>query len=230
MDASQACQAIGRQGYCVLEDLLDPAQAADLDRQARPLMQDGSGYVKYEGALNTLPQLAPLCAHPLIRQIADQLLGEPNFLVNNVCLMWVQPGAALGGLHSDWPLGEVPQPYPPWPLLLQTMWMLTDFTAANGATQVVPGTHLKGHPPAGPEQNRAVPVTGPKGSVLVWHGALWHRQGPNSTADQHRMGANIAYIPRFVHRPPIWPAVRRSLYETFPPTLQQLLERSVEPA
>ena len=110
------------------------------------------------------------------------------------------------------------------------MWMLTDFTADNGATRVVPGSHLAGRPPTpNREYPHEMPVVGRKGSVLIWHGALWHRNGPNTTTDQHRMGANAAYIPWVVHRPPEgWPLVRRELYESFPDRLQQMLERSVE--
>ena len=46
-----ACARIEEQGYCVLEDLLDPREAARLDARARRLMQREKGYVNLEGAL-----------------------------------------------------------------------------------------------------------------------------------------------------------------------------------
>jgi ectoine hydroxylase-related dioxygenase (phytanoyl-CoA dioxygenase family) len=225
-----ACRQLETWGYAVLEGLLDEEDAARLDARARELMAGQSGYVKLEGALNPIPELAPLSIHPAIMRIAARLLGEPFYLVNNVCMMWCQPGAPGGRLHSDWPLGDVPQPYPSWPMLLQTMWMLTDFTAENGATRLVPGTHLGGRPPANPQDEKEVPALGRRGSVLIWNGGVWHRNGPNTSPHQHRMGANAAYIPRFVHRPELWPRVRREVYQGFPEQLQQLLERSVEAA
>jgi ectoine hydroxylase-related dioxygenase (phytanoyl-CoA dioxygenase family) len=109
------------------------------------------------------------------------------------------------------------------------MWMLTDFTAENGATRLVPATHLGGRHPAIPQDEGEVPALGRRGSVLLWNGGVWHRNGANTSADQHRMGANAAYIPRFVHRPELWPRLRRDLYSQFPAALQQLLERAVEP-
>ena len=110
------------------------------------------------------------------------------------------------------------------------MWMLTDFTAANGATCVVPGSHRSGRPPqAEGDMAGQVPIEGNAGSVLVWLGALWHRSGANTTANQQRMGANVAYIPRYIHRPSAgWPLLSRAAFAECTPALQQLLERSVE--
>ncbi len=229
MEVESACAQIEEQGYCVIEDLLDPQEAARLDARARQLMQREKGCVNLEGALNPMPELAPLCNHPKVMEIAEHFLGAPFYLANNVCMKWCQPAAAGGHLHSDWPLFDVPRPFPPWPMLLQTMWMLTDFSAENGATLVVPGSHLEGKPPDSGAAAREVAATGRQGSLLIWHGTLWHRAAANTTSDQHRMGANAGYIPRFIHRPrEEWPLLRSDLYESFPASLRQLLERSVE--
>ena len=229
MIANAACEILERDGYCVLEDVLDGATATRTDHAARNFMQDGRGYINLEGALLILAELAPLCEAPVVLNICTHFLGDPHYLVNNVCMKWCQPDTAMGTWHADWPLGDVAQPYPAWPMLLQTMWMLTDFTEANGATWVVPGSHRNGCPPTGENMVGAVPVEGKAGALLVWLGALWHRSGANTTVDRHRMGANIAYIPRYIHRPAdMWPLVPRVQFNTFSPVLQQLLERSVE--
>lgn len=228
---TEASDRLAAEGYCVLEGLLDDDRARVLDDGARRRMDSAGGYVKMEGALNELPALADLAAHPKVLEVVAAMAGGEFYLANNVCMMWCQPGAAAGRPHADWPLGQVPQPWPRFPMLVQTMWMLTDFTADNGATRVVPGSHLSGRPPDDDCVDRDIAVTGARGSVLIWHGALWHRVGPNTSVDGHRMGANIAYIPWFVHRPPeLWPLVDRQLLATFPERLQQLLARSVAPA
>ncbi|MEE2709447.1 MAG: phytanoyl-CoA dioxygenase family protein [Gemmatimonadota bacterium] len=114
-------------------------------------------------------------------------------------------------------------------MLLQTMWMLPDFTEDNGATRMVPGSHLSGRMPRKGDESEEIIITSSKGSVLIWHGATWHRTGPNTSSDRHRMGANVAYIPSFIHRPlDGWPLVKRSAYEKLSGDLQGLLERSVE--
>lgn len=229
MDAAAICAQIESQGYCILEGLLDPVEARRLDGLARPLMAGKTGYVKLEGALNFIPELAPLCMHPIVLEVAERFWGKTFYLANNVCMMWCQPGAPGGGLHSDWPLGDVPQPYPPWPMLLQTMWMLTDFSEENGSTRVVPGSHRLGRPPRkGSDTPLEHAALGRQGSILIWHGGTWHRNGANTTTDQHRMGANIAYIPKFIHRPrEAWPLLGRGLYSKLPERLKQILERSV---
>ncbi len=237
MDTQTACRRIEEQGYCVVEGLVDAVEAARFESRARQLMTDKigkvnekNGYGNLEGALIQMPELAPLCAHPVVLEIGKHFFGWPFFLANSVCIKWVKPGAADGELHSDWP--PVPEPYPPWPMFLQTMWMLTDFTAENGGTRVVPGSHRWGkRPTVEPDPTREVTADGPAGSLLIWNGFLWHRSAANTTADRHRVGANIAYIPKYIHRPHnwMWPDVPVAIYTSFPEPLQELLERSVEP-
>jgi ectoine hydroxylase-related dioxygenase (phytanoyl-CoA dioxygenase family) len=229
IDLVEAKAQLADVGYCVLEGLLDTSEAERLDEIARALVTR-SGYGKFNNALEHVPDLAPLCMHPAIVEVAEHWLGQDFYLCNSACFMQCQPGAPSGTAHSDWPAHRIPQPFPSWPMLMQTMWMLTDFTEENGATRVVPGSHLLGRgPEPGEAEAQDVPVVGKKGSVLIWHNALWHRNGPNTSSDQHRMGANVAYIPWVVHRPPEeWPLISRAVYEKFPQRLQQMLERSVE--
>jgi len=64
MPADEVCKEIAERGYCVIEDLLDPHQAARLVKLARRLMDPQVGYVNLEGALLHIPELASLCIHP----------------------------------------------------------------------------------------------------------------------------------------------------------------------
>ena len=102
------------------------------------------------------------------------------------------------------------------------MWALTDFTEANGATRVVPGSHLADRSPDYGHPYDTVPAEMAKGSVLVWHGSLWHGGGANTT-DTRRVGIAMNYCAGYIrqqenqqlglpldHRP------------TFPPRLQEL--------
>ena len=69
------------------------------------------------------------------------------------------------------------------------MWALTDFTEANGATRLVPGSHLRDHSPDYGAPYDSIAAEMPKGSVLIWHGSLWHGGGANDTpraAHRHR--------------------------------------------
>ena len=35
---------------------------------------------------------------------------------------------------------------------------------------------------------------------MVFHGSLWHGGGPNTTADERRLGVNVQYCPGFVRQ------------------------------
>ena len=69
------------------------------------------------------------------------------------------------------------------------MWMLDDFSEENGATRIVPGSHLKGRQPdhARDGDLPTIAATGPAGSAMVFDGRLWHGTGAN-TGNSRRMG------------------------------------------
>ena len=79
------------------------------------------------------------------------------------------------------------------------MWALTDFTAANGATRVIPGSHLSDRSPTFGERYDSIPAEMPAGSVLVWHGSLWHGGGSNRT-EQRRVGIAMNYCAGWVRQ------------------------------
>ena len=79
------------------------------------------------------------------------------------------------------------------------MWALTDFTEANGATRIVPGSHLLDHSPNYGQDYDSIPAEMAKGSVLVWHGSLWHGGGANST-DERRVGIAMNYCAGYIRQ------------------------------
>ena len=70
------------------------------------------------------------------------------------------------------------------------MWMLTDFTVENGATLIVPGSHLWGREPDSKRDTdiQWVPLTAPAGTVAVFEARTWHSTGANTGATD-RIGA-----------------------------------------
>src|SRR2546430_8449361 len=74
------------------------------------------------------------------------------------------------------------------------MWALTDFTEANGATRIIPGSHLRDHSPDFGAPYDSIAAEMPAGSVLVWHGSLWHGGGAHTT-DAPRARIPINYCP-----------------------------------
>ena len=69
-------------------------------------------------------------------------------------------------------------------LWINTLIMLNDSTKNNGATWIYSGSHKIAKKPTDKEfWNNAIQVEGQKGDVLVFHGAIWHCAGKNSTQE-----------------------------------------------
>jgi ectoine hydroxylase-related dioxygenase (phytanoyl-CoA dioxygenase family) len=73
---------------------------------------------------------------------------------------------------------------------VSTIWALTDFTEATGATRVVPDSHRSAEVTA--TDADAVPAEMPRGSVVVYTGSTVHGGGANRS-DETRVGLNVDY-------------------------------------
>lgn len=79
------------------------------------------------------------------------------------------------------------------------MWMLDDFREDNGATLVVPGSHLFGRQPDPEldEEANWISVEAPAGFALFFEGRLWHSTGVNRS-DHPRIGLTTNFCaPQF---------------------------------
>ena len=94
----------------------------------------------------------------------------------------------------------------------------------NGATRVVPGSHLLGHGPDYGNLPETVPVTGPAGTVMVFDGRLWHQTGPNTTAGERRHGVLAYYCRPFMRQQENWfVSLKPEVLDRATPTLRHLL-------
>ena len=73
------------------------------------------------------------------------------------------------------------------PVVCNVMWMVSDFTVENGATRLVPGSHLSGRHPDPARSYETVQAEGPAGSFVVWEGRTWHAASLN-TGNSPRLG------------------------------------------
>ena len=79
------------------------------------------------------------------------------------------------------------------PMIIQVIWLLDDFNIDNGATRIVPKSHLKD---SFPKQNKKYPneklLLAKKGSVILLNGAMWHGSAKKTTT-QDRWGMIFSY-------------------------------------
>jgi len=127
---------------------------------------------------------------PLVERVLD-----PGCLLSGMTAIHIGPGERPQPIHPDDLVMTVPRPHPP--LMCTSLWALTDFTDANGATRIIPGSHRASGPPDPNALPDSIPAEMPAGSVLVIDGSLWHGGGGNTTADEWRLGVNLQFCAGF---------------------------------
>ena len=222
---------VAADGYTIVEDAIDPdhveALAADLER-----LESELGIVpatnSFEGAQTwriynllvhgELYERIPV--HPNVLPIVEGVLDH-GCLVSSLSSIAIGPGETAQPIHADDQLIPLPKPHPP--TVCNTMWALTDFTEANGATRIIPGSHLRDHSPDYGHPYDSIAAEMPKGSVLVWHGSLWHGGGANTTGER-RVGIAMNYCAGYIRQQENQQlGIPIDVARRFPPRLRELV-------
>jgi ectoine hydroxylase-related dioxygenase (phytanoyl-CoA dioxygenase family) len=152
--------------------------------------------------------------------IVDRVL-DPGCLISSLSSIDILPGEIAQPIHADDQLIPLPKPHPP--TVCNSMWALTDFTEANGATRLIPGSHLRDHSPDYGAPYDSIAAEMPKGSVLIWHGSLWHGGGANHT-DAARIGIAMNYCAGYIRQQENQQlGLSREKVAEFEPRLRQLV-------
>ena len=175
----------------------------------------------------------------LDRLIEDRiLLGLVRAMLDEDCVLSDISGTSIGphsggsgAWHIDAPLTQMPEPLPEIPLAVQNAWIIDDFTVDNGATHVVPGSHLTRKKPSWGYDNieNEIILAAPAGSLAIWTSHTWHKSGENITNKPRR--AILGYYIRSWIRP--WSDFTRVLSpeqaKSYSPTARYLLGYSANP-
>lgn len=203
-----------------LDDLLDNAATGD----DRKFINDGVAWFFGERTRHvtgvagkskvfaeeilTLPAYMSACEAILRPNCADYLLNLAHVLDRG-------PGGDQQMIHRDEDIWvNVPQPRPE--IQLASVIALVDFTAENGATRVVPGSHVW------PRDRQAtdaelVPAVMDAGSTVVYLGSTLHAGGGNTT-DQWRRAMHVSYCVG-------WLRTEENMYLTTPLDIVRTLPR-----
>ncbi len=231
MDVALHVKEVAEHGYTIVENAIEPdlldALAESLDRlerffdvQPSPNSFEGHHTLRVYNllAFDDVWQQVPVHEHvlPVVEGVLD-----PGCLISSLSSIDILPGETAQPIHADDQLIPIPKPHPP--TVCNSMWALTDFTEANGATRIIPGSHLWDHNPDYGKPYDSIAAEMPRGSVLIWHGSLWHGGGANDT-DERRIGIAMNYCAGYIRQQENQQlGLSREKVATFSPRLRQLV-------
>lgn len=219
-------------GFTVIEDFMDGETLAEVRRTLAPHLGAHQGRNAFEG-FSTERVYTLVARGPVFERLTEEagllaLLGrylQPGFLLTASQAICIYPGEAAQEIHTDDGFYRQPRPRP---AISYTMIAAVDpFTAANGATEVIPGSHLWSDAEVaeraaepGALEALLVPVEMPAGACAVFPGTLLHRGGANRT-DRPRLAFTNQYCEP-------WGRTQENFFLGVPPQMARAMSPRVQ--
>ncbi len=245
-------EVVMRDGGAIIEGLFDNAVIEGLKTDLDPVLDRvdaghdevfAGSRTKRAGALFARTEhMATVALNPLYRGVAERILNQPinvffgeeavpnpaGMHVGGTMAIKIGPGQGSQPLHRDDSVWLWRHPTYQREARVQIMVAVSDFTAENGGTLVIPGSHLWDDERA-PRLEETVPTEMAAGSALIWIGSTYHGGGQNTTSDQYRFGLSMGYDLAFL-RPEENPFLTYTLEQirSFPEEIQRALDWSSE--
>ena len=210
-DLDEVVAILERDGAVIVEDLADAATLEALWADFRPALDacdygdnwyNGKRTRRVSSLFARTTRLTPVVTHPLYLGAARRIMQKPVHMwagksrveltptiqISGTQLIDIHPGQGKQPLHRDDALHLRRHPGPT--SRVQLMLAMTDFTAENGGTLVIPGSHHWDDERA-PETAETISTEMTAGSGLIWLGGVYHGGGKN-VSDAPRTGMTIA--------------------------------------
>jgi ectoine hydroxylase-related dioxygenase (phytanoyl-CoA dioxygenase family) len=226
---------IAEDGYTILPNAIELDFVDEIDRELSKLEHDlgilpadnlfeGLHTTRVYNLLVHGPTFERIPIHPNVLPVVESVL-DPGALISSLSSIAIGPDEQPQPIHADDQV--IPLTRPHIPIICNTMWAITDFTEENGATRLIPGSHLRDEAPNPLERYDTIPAEMSKGSVLVWVGSLWHGGGAN-VADTRRVGIAMNYCAGYIRQQENQQlGIPQETVKRFPRRLQELIGYSV---
>jgi ectoine hydroxylase-related dioxygenase (phytanoyl-CoA dioxygenase family) len=239
---------IERQGYTIIEDFLDAGTLAEVREGLAPYLGAHQGRNDFEGykteRVYTLVARAPVFERIVedsrILGLCDRVL-RPGYLLTASQAICIHPGETPQAVHSDDSFYTIQRPRPA--ISFSTIVAVDPFTADNGATEVIAGSHIwsdaevagtyygrdtgSAESPCLHGQLQSVEM--PVGACLAFLGTLLHRGGANRSTASRLAFSNQYCQPWARAQENFYLAVPREMVREMSPRLQHLLGYDIWP-
>ena len=197
----EICAALADDGCVVVDRVVRPEVLDEVANELRPFTDatplgpddfSGRRTRRTGGLIARSPKSRELVMHPMVLGAVAKMLGHAtSFQLHLTQLISIGPGEPAQTIHRDqWAFDFFPFPRG-YEVQCNTIWAMTDFTAENGATRVIPGSNRFDDKLRFTESDTE-PAEMTKGSVLFYTGAIYHGGGANRSKEI-RTGINITY-------------------------------------
>ncbi len=197
-EKTEFLNAIETDGFAVVENILEDSFMEKMKMELEVAIKKesefhGSASHKDYGMLLA----CPIYGGTFLQLPDNRKLMEPfNWILGETSIIYVYTSSSMPPNSTNYSARiHVDRPHfiPGYIEAMGCLVMLDDFTEENGATWVLPGSHMRQETPDDDYfYNNAMRIAAPKGSVLYFHLRLWHAGGVNKTNQwRHSIGIGM---------------------------------------
>ncbi len=231
-DPAVAAEVLMRDGAVIIENVVSSDVVgrvlddfkAPFDEQGHKFSNEFNGFKtrRLGGILGHSRNAADILAHSLVTGVAEHVL-KPNcetYRIGSSTAIEIHPGEGNQELHRD--DSFYPIRIPGVEFQFSAMWALTEFTAENGATRVVPGSHDL-REIEGVTDDQVTQAAMPAGSVLFYLGSSIHAGGQNNST-KPRTGLITTYSLGWLRQEEnVYLTIPREVVDTYPENVRRLM-------
>ena len=227
--AEDIIEVLNNDAGVIIDGLIDQKEVNLLNKDLAPYLKNDvfgrdefTGFkTKRVGALIARSEACRnLALQPLVNAVSEKYLSPfcDGYQLHFTSAVSIGPGESKQILHRDRGIwgGYLPRRIEP---LMSTIWAVTEFTKENGATQIVPGSHLWEKDRI-PKENEIAYAEMKPGSVLLYTGTVLHGGGANSSKNDIRTGV-------FLHYALNWLRQEENQYLSCPPDIAKDISQEV---
>ena len=238
-DAEAHAARMSRDGYTILEDFMDAATLEAVRAGLAPHLGSHLGRNDFEGfkteRVYTLvgrgKVFERVTEDARVLALIDRFL-LPGYLLTASQAICIYPGETAQGVHTDDGFYRLARPRPPASISL--IAAVDAFTAENGGTQIIPGSHLWSDAEIAAHRESDLidllrPVEMPAGACIIFQATMLHQGGANRSAAPRLAFTNQYCQPWGRTQENFFLGVPREIVKGMSPRLQRLLGYDIWP-